>query len=238
MRVGWLSDPPRYVGGAELTQAEFRAATPEGVEVIDCPPGGVVSGLDRYVIHNFTAYTPEDLAATSAPRFRYHHDMRRQGEVETTDIFCSRAQRERKGGEGPLIPPPVDLAAYRPPKKTDRTGTCSIASWQNHGKGAHLIDDYQAANGPVTVYGDGPFRPQAADYRGPLKPEDVAETLWRYERFVFLPTAFEPFGRCVAEAHTAGCELVVNRNAGALEWLQTPEAMETARADFWEVVCG
>ena len=37
MRVGWIADDPGYVGGAELTQAEFRAAAPEGVEVVDCP---------------------------------------------------------------------------------------------------------------------------------------------------------------------------------------------------------
>ena len=38
MRVGWLFDQGEAIGGAELTQAEFRAAAPDGVEVIDCPP--------------------------------------------------------------------------------------------------------------------------------------------------------------------------------------------------------
>jgi hypothetical protein len=38
MRVGWLADVPDLPGGAEFTQAEFRAAAPEHVEIIDCPP--------------------------------------------------------------------------------------------------------------------------------------------------------------------------------------------------------
>jgi hypothetical protein len=35
--------------------------------------------------------------------------------------------------------------------------------------------------------------------------------LAQYETFVFLPTVIEPFGRLVAEAWAAGCELVVER---------------------------
>jgi hypothetical protein len=60
-RVGWLADKAGYVGGAELTTAEFRAAAPEGVEIVDCPPGAVVKGCDRYVIQNCVLYTPKDL---------------------------------------------------------------------------------------------------------------------------------------------------------------------------------
>jgi hypothetical protein len=58
-RVGWLADEAGYIGGAELTTAEFRAAAPEGVEIVDCPPGAVVKGLRRYVIQNCVLYTTE-----------------------------------------------------------------------------------------------------------------------------------------------------------------------------------
>ena len=60
MRIGWLHDPVKYVGGAELSGREFRAAAPEGVEVVDCPPGGIETGLDTYVAHNVTRYAPEE----------------------------------------------------------------------------------------------------------------------------------------------------------------------------------
>ena len=62
------------------------------------------------------------------------------------------------------------------------------------------------------------------------------EILGRYERFVFLPTTVEPFGRAVVEAWAAGCELIVNRNVGALHWLENPAGLRTAAADFWSLV--
>ena len=76
IRVGWLADDGDYIGGAELTQSEFRAAAPDGVEIVDCPAGGVVRGLDRYAIHNCIRYTPGDLAAIrDAPAVKYHNDV-------------------------------------------------------------------------------------------------------------------------------------------------------------------
>jgi hypothetical protein len=49
MRIGWLADSGGIVGGAELTTAEFRAAAPDGVEIVDCPHGAIITGLDAYV---------------------------------------------------------------------------------------------------------------------------------------------------------------------------------------------
>ncbi len=40
----------------------------------------------------------------------------------------------------------------------------------------------------------------------------------------------------MAEAWAAGCELIVNRNVGALYWLDQPEAIESAGSDFWRLV--
>jgi len=58
-----------------------------------------------------------------------------------------------------------------------------------------------------------------------------------YKRFVFLPTVIEPFGRVVAEAWAAGCEVVTNNLVGAKWWIENnPGALETAAEDFWRVV--
>lgn len=243
MKVGWLHDPQSYVGGAELTQADFRAAAP--VEVIDCPPGGVVEGLDLYVAHNVTAYTLSDVEPISELRW-YHHDLSPHIAPDVRDllnggrhIFCSPAQRKRYGIGGELVPPPMDRNRYTPPESTERHGTCSIASWQNPGKGAVALSRWAQANEPVAVYGGGPFAPRhpAIDYKGALDPADVAPALWRYERFVFLPFAFEPFCRCVAEAQMAGCEVITNGLVGALYWLrERPEALASAAEDFWGAV--
>src|SRR4051812_1558586 len=75
MKVGWLADAPGYVGGAELTQAEFRAKAPKDVEVIDCPQTGVVVGLDAYVIHNCATYDHMAVDAIgNAPVTKYVND--------------------------------------------------------------------------------------------------------------------------------------------------------------------
>jgi len=72
--------------------------------------------------------------------------------------------------------------------------------------------------------------------KGPVPQQFVPEILWRYERFVFLPTTVEPFGRAVVEAWAAGCELIVNRNVGALHWIESPDGLQSASADFWRLV--
>jgi len=240
VRVGWLQDDPGYVGGAELTARELRAAAPEGIEIIDCPPGEVEQGFDRYIVHNCTSYA-------SRPRgVRYVHDLR--GGIQYGDevICCSPAQAERLGYDDcHLIPPALDLNAFRPPRQqrrnAERKGTCCIGAFMNPGKGGYRIAEWADANEPVDVYGFGPFLPEGPNvkYRGAIEPGHIAQTLWGYERFAFLPTALEPFGRCVVEAWAAGCELVVNGNVGARYWIEeAPEQLETAAEDFWAVVLG
>lgn len=240
-RVGWLADKHDPPGGAELTQAEFRAAAPEGVEVVDWTGDEVVK-TDRWVIHNCRTYSR--LPFQEGPSVRYLHDLR--GSLAYADelIFCSPAQMERYRFSGHLIPPALNLKAFRPPRQHrrngERNGTCCVGAFMNPGKGGHLVAEWGDRNEPVDVYGYGPFLPAGphVNYCGPLEQAKVAQTLWQYERFVFLPTELEPFGRCVVEAWAAGCELIVNGNVGARYWIEeAPEKLESAAVDFWGVVC-
>lgn len=245
MKVGWLQDDHGYIGGAEMTAQAFRDAAPEDVEIIDCPPQGVVTGLDRYVINNCFQYEPDELRV-GAPAFKYCHDVMPHISLEAkaalaetaTLIFCSQAQRERMGLQGEVIPPAGDYRKL--PPNPDREGTCTIAQWRNLGKGGVAIEEWAAANGPVDSYGPGPFHPHGrfVNYRGELESGQVRHVLHRYERFVFLPDEFEPFCRTVAEAYVAGCQLVSNRLVGALEYLPDfiPE-MERSADTFWGLVC-
>ena len=251
MKVGWVADKHDPPGGAELTQAEFRAAVPESVEVIDCAPALIrghkgpfnpnnANGCDLFVAHNHVTYPPTDW---NRPVVRYHHDMRPQHIAGDISIYCSPLQRERLKGDGPTVPPPIDLAAFKPTRQqrrnTERKGTCCVGAFMNPGKGGYRVATWADENEPVDVYGFGPFLPEGPNinYCGPLEQAQVAQTLWKYERFVFLPVDLEPFGRCVVEAWAAGCDLVINGNVGARYWLEeNPEALETASADFWAVV--
>ena len=76
MRVGWLADSGGIVGGAELTTAEFRAAAPMNVEIVDCPHGSIIEGLDRYVIQNCVMYELDDLECIAGEHvMKYWHDV-------------------------------------------------------------------------------------------------------------------------------------------------------------------
>jgi glycosyltransferase involved in cell wall biosynthesis len=116
----------------------------------------------------------------------------------------------------------------------NRKGSVSVGSWRNYGKAPHRVAEWGAANGGVDFYGGGMFAPGASRE---IPYESMPELLASYERFVFLPSVLEPFGRVVAEAWGAGCEIVTNDLVGAKWWItERPEAIETAAEDFWKVV--
>jgi hypothetical protein len=243
MKVAWLQDDPGYVGGAELTCAEFKAAAPEGVEVVDVPWDKFETGFDVTVVHNHFQYHDADLESITGRVVRYYHDVRPQRVKPDLAIFCSPLQRDYMGLEGVCIPPALNLSAFKPNRQHRRNGkregTCSIAQWRNPGKGAFLIEEWAEANGPVTVYGEGEFFPRGPniDFMGPLDQAAVAQTLWEYERFVFLPFEQEPYCRSVVEAWAAGCEVVTNDLIGARHWIANdPDALTTAADDFWQAV--
>jgi hypothetical protein len=245
MRVGWLADVADLAGGAELTQAEFKAAAPEGIEVVDCPPGAVDPNLDIYVIHNCVSYTLADLKPLEGRHIvKYHHDVgpwltpevREWLDREALAVCCSPLQADHMGIAAVLIPPPVDLDRFAKAAESvngSRKGSVSVGSWRNYGKAPHKVAEWGQANGGVDFYGGGFLAPPGSQE---VSYDAMPDLLASYERFVFLPTVIEPFGRLVAEAWAAGCEIVTNELVGAGYWIQEkPEAIETAAEDFWKV---
>lgn len=246
MRVGWLVDIPDLPGGAEFTQAEFRAAAPEGFEIVDCPPDGVDLGCDLYVIQNCVQYGIEEIRLiANRPLLKYWHDVgpwiqpevRELLDERATYVCCSPIQAEYMGIKAHLIPPPVDLARFTEAAEHvngDRAGNVSVGSWRNYGKAPHKVSEWASQNGPVDFFGGGFLAPRGSQE---VSQEAMPALLARYQRFVFLPVVIEPFGRLVAEAWAAGCEIVTNELVGAGYWIrENPDAIETAAADFWKIV--
>jgi glycosyltransferase involved in cell wall biosynthesis len=260
MRVGWLADSFETPGGAELTQAELRAAAPAGVEVVEVRPDRLddVAGCDCVCVHNCVTYPAAATigALEGKPVLRYWHDLARDGgpgdpalnhwaAEHATSVFTSPLHRDRFPhrieGESHLIPPAIDLARFRLKGTRKRSGACWLGSAAHAGKGLLQAFEWAEENEPVEFWGALPFEPPPSPRivaKGPVPPQYVPEILGRYERFVFLPTTVEPFGRAVVEAWAAGCELIVNRNVGALHWLEHPEALRSAPGDFWRLVEG
>lgn len=246
IRVGWLVDRVPDVGGAELTQAEFRAAAPDGIEIVDCPAGAVDFSCDLWVIHNCVTYTLADVEPlTGKPVVKYNHDVgpHVQPDVKAwlrgnaTHVFCSPAQRDHMGLDGELVPPPVDLDRFRAAASRvngTRSGICSVGSWGNAGKAPHRAAEWAVGRGGVDFYGSGAYAPEGA---ANVAYDAMPHLLAGYETFVFLPVVLEPFGRVVAEAWAAGCEVITNGLVGAKWFIENePEAIESAAVDFWRLV--
>lgn len=252
MRVGWLADVADLTGGAELTQAEFRAAVPAGAEIVDCPAGAVDPTCDVYAIHNCVQYTPTDLRplARRGRRCRivkYWHDVgpwltddvKAWLEKETVQICCSPIQADHMSTSALLIPPAVDLERFARAAESvngSRAGAVSVGSWRNYGKAPHKVAEWGAANGGVDFFGGGFLAPPGSQE---VSYDAMPDLLASYKQFVFLPTVIEPFGRLVAEAWAAGCEIVTNELVGAGYWIkENPDAIETAAGDYWQVLLG
>jgi len=248
-RVGWLVDYTDAPGGAELTQAEFRAAAPDGVEVVDLAPG-TYETCDRYVIQNCVRYPIDDLTMLERkPVFKYWHDVgpwltddvHAWLATNATPICCSPIQAAHMGlDDAVCIPPPVDLTRFEEAASRvngGRQGAVCIGSWRNHGKAPHKAAEWAEQNNrAVEFFGEGAWAPPSAK---PVLYEHMPMLLASYETFVFLATVLEPFGRLVAEAWAAGCEVVTNNLVGARWWIENdPAAMDTAAKDFWKVVLG
>lgn len=242
-------------GGAELTMEGFAACCPPEVAFTDLEEADIV------VVGNCVQFGPDLIGQLEGKKvWRYHHDLARHENAElrawldenARHIFTSPLHRHRYGiqwdhgrNDCHVIPPALDLERFRPNREArrhpDRDGVCSVASWQNPGKGASLIEAWARENETVVnVYGPGHFGPNGpfvVHRYGDCPQDELARRLKTYERFVFLPLAPEPFGRCVVEAWASGCELVVNENIGALWFIREhPEKLESAGKDFWELI--
>ncbi|MBN1122796.1 MAG: hypothetical protein JXJ17_17095 [Anaerolineae bacterium] len=257
MKVGWLYDHPgQYAGGAELEVMELLDAVPEGVEIVQCPPEKVSADVDVYVIHNCVSYGRSLLPLLAdKPVVKRVHDVWPHGDGDLRRwlltharlvLLSSPIQHEempwRIDAPVEYVPSPVDIGRFRRAGMTGskRAGTVWLGRLTS-GKGLEQAHRWAVEQGcRVDVYGFGPLRDAIRPpliYCGPVTYLAVPKLLARYERFLFLPDAVEPFGRTVVEAWAAGCEMIVNHNVGALWWIERdPAALDDAADRFWRLV--
>jgi len=270
MKIAWLHDHTLEdsPGGAQLTNAAMIAAAPDWADIIPCYSGRLPSGMpqaDAYILNNVKDFSQAELkVAVSKPHIVYEHDYWDLHQGWQRDwimpvmngawavIFLSPLHREAFLRQHPgvrpkktyLVPSPIDPEEFTVQADEPRQGTCWLGEFQPH-KGIKAACQWASEHETVDFYGWGPVTPSGKNVhiKGLLRYEEIPRALARYERFLFLPEWVEPFGRTVAEAKLAGCELILNERVGALSWgWETREewakGVGTAASRFWEVLGG
>ncbi len=257
MRLGWLADPGNaIIGGGELSAAHLAAHAPDWAQIIPCPTGRVAD-CDAYVVQNCRTYTMADSARLEGKGFvlcvrdYWEHSPGPFRTWALSHAWCVIFDSEPHRAAFPftgyraseLCPPPVELDLFRAAAKasTHRAGTLWLGQMQPH-KGLDAAVAWAREHGPVDFYGAGPSIPAPEPMVrlcGQVPHEQVPETMARYERFLFMPTWVEPYGKTVIEAWAAGCRLEVHGEIGALWWLErSPQSIPRATERFWRLVEG
>lgn len=259
MKIGWLADR-LLVGGTEMSCDTFKAAAPDWVtEIVDCraqvrPPQDVdlfivescVTYLERWtdVLHN------KPVICRISDQWPFGSCVLKRWLLNTAHllIFNSPMHCEqfhyRFSAPYCLIPPPVDLEKFRQAAQKARVGNVYVGRVEV-AKGAHMAIDWALRTGePLRMYGkEQPgyimWRelPERITYCGEVPYAKMPALLGSARRFVFFPIGLESFGRVVAEAWAAGCELVVEGDIGATWWIENkPGAIEHAPQLFWREI--
>jgi glycosyltransferase involved in cell wall biosynthesis len=262
MRVGWISDPiSDYLGGAELVERDLLDTCPMDAEIIryqsELEP---LPNVDVFVIHNVTTFTSrlaERLSRKSTPIIKQVHDLWFHGNVvlrsfllESATVVLFGSQLHRKAFthevKAPFVvrPPAVNGARYAEPSTHRDKPRADAVAWVGRlffGKGIQQALRWADSNEKdIHFYGWGPEARSipTSRYYGPLVPDEVPQVLQEYSEFVFLPTMKEPFGRSVVEAKFSRCNLILNSNVGAAEWLEPWSQITNSCQNFWTLTQG
>ena len=236
---GWL--PGKYRGGAELSDAEYLAAAPNGVEWSYTSPEAA-HDYDRLLLTSVDHLSSADCMALAErePVIFLHHDIQptlyRRALLEAARVVMlhTPAQAERILAWAPdirveFVLSAIDTSLIRSELEREPV---ALAAARNHPlKGLKNAKIWAARNGY-------PIRVMTRDTRA-----DVLDAMSRAEVFVHLPVEFESECRSVIEAVLSGCRVVTNENVGVTSiggW-DDPDLLRSlvdeAPAKYWEIVC-
>lgn len=256
MRVAWVThhvprpdDAPaepglfsgRFAGGAEMSDAEYVAAAPAGVDVVVVPASEweAAADADLVVITGFEGLSDEACAVLAArePAVLIHHAQDRRRGVH--DVLT--------GSRVLVVHTPAHEALERSwvsPRRVEHvlspinTDDCRVGEKQAY---AVWAQRWHPLKGPLAAKfwaaKQGVELRMLTDRPRPEVLEAMSTARW----WVHLPMRFESESRATIEAVLSGCEPVVNDYVGltSVDGWQDPgrlaELVTGAGARLWEV---
>lgn len=235
----WL--PGRYRGGAELSDAEYLAACPEGVSWVYIGPGEAHM-VDRVLVTSLEGIgeAEADILAEHEPVVFLHHATqpepwkarligRARRLMLHTPAHEARTIRWCEPREVVHVLSALDESELYPAEERDGF---ALAASRNHPlKGLKNARAWAAIN-------DYPIVVMTRERRS-----TVIEYMRRAEVFVHLPLEFESECRSVIEAVLCGCRVVTNDRVGVTSidgWDEPDELrarVKAAPSIYWDAVC-
>lgn len=259
--LGWLSDQPLHMGGAELSGRTLIDGHPNHVEIVFCPSNRRPSSdIDVFVLQNVVGYSQRWIDVLAGhPIVKHFRDPWHPGDVvfrrwvlDHTVLTIHNSALAMSNcpwalaGKTAIVPPPVDLDVFRAASQDEREGNIYMGRVDMN-KGIHRAADWALRERePLDVY--GPINmdlgalgnlPPSITFHGEVSYARVPRIMGAAQRFVMLPGTEESYSRTVVEAWAAGCELVVDWDmVGAHEWMVNggPLEKDEAVAMFWAVI--
>ena len=262
VRIGWCQSDVGIHGGSEMSCGVLVEHAPDWAEIVYCPPNKrPPNDIDVFVVQNCTTYDQRWLEVLlQKPTIKHVRDPWYAGDAllrrclledAALLIFSSPVQVEAFGYpfDAPhvVLPPPVDLEPFRAAAKPEgeRQGAVFVGRVDIY-KGAPMAVDWAYRTGeqlalvgmPMMQFGQ---LPPYIKVVGEVPYGRMPAIMGGAKTFVFFPQWPEAFGRTVAEAWAAGCEMVVEGRIGAMHYIENePERLgfQCAIDEFWAAVEG
>ena len=235
MKIGWLANTFKPIGGAELTDSIMIKEGEKKHTIIKITPKDICNPaytqVDLYVFSNISKFKEEKLleaiswkAPYKIPNINYFHDyeitlMETHPEIihkAELNIFLSPLHRFKMRQfanctipKSICIPPSIDTKEFYDKKNLTRSGNLYVGHTQAH-KGSEALRQWLIQNPDQTLnhYGAGVINhPRAINYKS-QSYEKMADIYNQHKNFVFMPMLEEPFARTSAEAYLCGCQFI------------------------------
>jgi hypothetical protein len=254
-RVAWLTHhwavpdtgggkwiPGHYKGGAEMSDAAYRASAPDFVEIIPLRPDEWehAIGCERIVITGTDRLSEEAMfrLAEESPMVFVHHEQTetagRMTLIENAAPFVVHTPAHLDRELRWVTPKWAEMVlSHFDTNECQEVRKEPFALWAARN---HPLKGLMQAK----VWAHGAGFPLVIMSQHPR--EQVLEFMARAEAFVHLPLAFESECRSVMEAVLSGCVVQTNRNVGITSipgWddkHKLRDMVDRAGQDFWQLV--